>query len=51
MNKTPTSIRIPEGLLLYLKHKAVDHRRTFTDEIIARLEESRRMEEKDAQAA
>jgi hypothetical protein len=39
---TPTPVRLPDDLRLYLKHAAVDNRRSLTNEIAMRLEESRR---------
>ncbi|WP_407650648.1 Arc family DNA-binding protein [Comamonas resistens] len=41
----PSPIRIPEELKLWLKHKAVDNFRSFNSEIVARLNESRKLEE------
>jgi hypothetical protein len=51
MSNKPTSMRLPDGLLVYLKHQAVDNRRSLTGEIIARLEASRKQEEEIAKAA
>ncbi len=42
---TPTSVRMPEGLAQWLKHKAVDNFRSMSGEIVARLEQSRKAEE------
>lgn len=41
----PTSVRIPEELGLWLRHKAVDNFRSLSSEIVARLEQSRKAEE------
>lgn len=41
----PTSIRLPDSLKSWLKHRAVDNYRSLTSEIIARLEESKKREE------
>lgn len=40
-----TSVRIPEGLGQWLRHKAVDNFRSLSGEIVARLEQSRKAEE------
>ncbi|WP_374424776.1 Arc family DNA-binding protein [Chromobacterium sp.] len=42
----PTSMRLPEDLKVWLQHKAVDNRRSLTSEVIARLEASKKQEEK-----
>lgn len=46
-NKTraPSPVRLPEDLKQWLKHKAVDNFRSLNSEIIARLEQSRKLEE------
>ena len=41
----PTSVRLAPELKQWLKHKAVDNYRSFSGEIIARLEQSRKAEE------
>ena len=37
-------VRMPDELKLYLKHAAVDNRRSLNGEIVVRLEQSRRQE-------
>lgn len=46
-----TQVRLPEDLKLWLKHRAVDNRRSLNSEIIVLLEDSRRREQEahDAQ--
>lgn len=41
----PTQIRMPDELILWLKHRAVDNYRSMNSEVVARLQESRRREE------
>ncbi len=41
-----TTVRIPEELGQWLRHKAVDNFRSLSGEIVARLEQTRRLEEK-----
>lgn len=40
-----TTVRIPEELGQWLRHKAVDNFRSLSGEIVARLEQTRRQEE------
>lgn len=40
----PLGIRMPDELKQWLKHRAVDNRRSLNAEILLRLEESRRLE-------
>lgn len=42
---TPTQVRIPLELRDWLKHRAVDNRRSFNSEVLDRLERSRKQEE------
>lgn len=44
-----TTVRIPEELGQWLRHKAVDNFRSLSGEIVARLEQTRRLEEKESQ--
>lgn len=44
-----TTVRIPEELGQWLRHKAVDNFRSLSGEIVARLEQTRRQEEKEGQ--
>ena len=47
-----TSLRLPEKMLVRLKHMAVDNRRSFNNEVLIILEKALEGEgEKDAQAA
>ncbi|WP_295539213.1 Arc family DNA-binding protein [uncultured Pseudacidovorax sp.] len=41
----PSPIRLPQELKDWLKHRAIDNRRSFNSEVLARLEQSRRVEE------
>lgn len=41
----PLGVRLPDDLKQYLKHQAVDNRRSLNAEIIVRLEASRRLDE------
>lgn len=40
--QTPTNVRLPNDLILYLKHAAIDNHRSLNGEVIVRLEESRK---------
>lgn len=40
----PSPVRMPADLKDWLKHKAIDNRRSFTNEVVARLERSRKEE-------
>ena len=42
---SPTPVRMPDELRMWLKHKAIDNYRSMNSEVVARLEESRRREE------
>lgn len=44
----PSPVRIPPDLKAWLKHKAIDNRRSFNSEVISRLEESKAKEEQSA---
>lgn len=48
---TPTPIRLPDELKTWLKHAAVDNRRSLNAEMLVRLEESRRQQEQPSQGA
>lgn len=41
----PLGVRMPDELKQWLKHQAVDNRRSLNAEILVRLEESRRQGE------
>lgn len=41
---SPSPVRIPQEMKDWLKHKAIDNRRSFNSEIVARLEQSVREE-------
>ncbi len=41
----PLGVRIPDELRQWLKHSAVDNRRSLNTEIVVRLEESRRRQD------
>jgi hypothetical protein len=41
----PSPIRLPQELKDWLKHKAVDNRRSFSKEVLVRLEKSRELEQ------
>lgn len=41
----PSPMRLPQDLKDWLKHKAIDNRRSFNSEVLTRLEESRRTEQ------
>lgn len=40
----PSPIRLPQDLKDWLKHRAVDNRRSFNSEVLMRLEQSREAE-------
>lgn len=42
---TPSPIRLPQDLKDWLKHKAIDNRRSFNSEVLVRLEQSRNTEQ------
>lgn len=44
-NPAPSPIRLPVELKDWLKHKAVDNRRSFNKEVLVRLEKSRELEQ------
>lgn len=44
-SKKPLGVRLPDELKQWLKHQAVDNRRSLNAEIIVRLEASRRQQE------
>jgi len=37
----PSQVRLPADLRDWLKHQAIDNRRSYNSEVVARLEESR----------
>lgn len=41
----PSPVRLPQELKDWLKHKAIDNRRSFNSEVWARLEQSRKEDE------
>lgn len=41
----PSPIRLPQDLKDWLKHQAINNRRSFNSEVISRLEESRSRQE------
>lgn len=45
----PSPVRLPADLKDWLKHRAIDNRRSLNSEITARLERSRNEEETAAQ--
>lgn len=47
----PSPIRLPQDLKDYLKHRAIDNRRSFNNEVRVRLEQSRDAELKQCQGA
>lgn len=47
----PSPVRIPPELKDWLKHKAIDNRRSFNSEVLARLEDSKKAEVQHAKAA
>lgn len=44
---SPTAIRLPTELRLWLKHQAVDNMRSLNDEIVFRLQQSRQKEDEN----
>ncbi|MBI2306119.1 MAG: Arc family DNA-binding protein [Rhodocyclales bacterium] len=42
--RKPLGVRLPDDLKQWLKHQAVDNRRSLNAEIVMRLEESRRQD-------
>lgn len=44
----PLGVRIPDELRQWLKHQAVDNRRSLNAEILVRLDESRRRQDNAA---
>lgn len=42
--RKPLGVRLPDELKQWLKHQAIDNRRSLNAEIVVRLEESRRQE-------
>lgn len=46
--RRPLGVRLPDELRQWLKHQAVDNRRSLNAEIVVRLEESRRRETEGA---
>lgn len=44
----PSPVRLPLGLKDWLKHKAIDNKRSMNSEIVLRLEQSRSQEQKGA---
>lgn len=47
----PSPIRLPQDLKDYIKHRAIDNRRSFNNEVLVRLEQSREAELKQTQGA
>ncbi len=45
----PSPVRLRQDLKDWLKHRAVDNRRSMNSEVVARLEESRKAEEQARQ--
>lgn len=41
----PSPLRLPDDLKVWLKHQAIDNRRSFNSEVLTRLEASRRQQE------
>lgn len=41
---SPSPVRLPQELKDWLKHRAIDNRRSFNSEVLARLEQSRAAE-------
>lgn len=48
---TPTPVRLADDLRLWLKHQAVDNHRSLNQEIAHRLEQSRKQQEAQREAA
>lgn len=46
-----TPVKVPSDLKDYLKHAAIDSRRTLSNEIVYRLEQSRNMDVQPQQGA
>lgn len=44
-------VRIPDELKCWLKHEAVDNRRSLNSEVLVRLEESRKQQAETGQGA
>lgn len=44
-DRKPLGVRLPDELKQWLKHQAVDNRRSLNAEIVMRLEESRRADD------
>lgn len=42
---SPSPVRLPDDLKTWLKHRAVDNKRSLNSEVVSRLEESRRREQ------
>lgn len=47
----PSPVRLPQELKDWLKHQAIDNRRSFNSEVIARLEASRTRQDKTLESA
>ena len=47
----PSQVRLPPDLRDWLKHQAIDNRRSFNSEVVSRLEESRTRQEKNPEPA
>lgn len=47
----PSPIRLPQELKDWLKHRAIDNRRSFNSEVLHRLEQSRAQQETQPQGA
>lgn len=45
----PSPVRLPTDLKDWLKHQAIDNRRSFNSEVIARLERTRQQDQREAQ--
>lgn len=45
----PISMRIPDDLKTWLKHQAIDNRRSLNSELLSRLEQSRTLQTQGAQ--
>jgi hypothetical protein len=52
MSKTeqikPTPVRLPDELRIWLKHQSIDNRRSLNSEIVIRLEQSQRQQQKES---
>ena len=42
----PSPVRLPQELKDWLKHQAIDNRRSFNSEVVARLERSRQLDQR-----